>query len=92
MTVSNAPPPSQRSCLTGIAYTRPELREKAVLLATRLGMPLATEKKTYDFLLTCTKKGLELFYTGDPSLTGSFRVDFTAGAAGFRRKARSVLC
>jgi len=72
--------------LVGITFTRPELRDKAEQLAGKLCLPLASADLDHDFILTCSNNGLELRYTKDPSLTGSCRVDFVGGQAGFRRR------
>ena len=80
------PNPPARPPLVGIAFTAPELSTRAHQLAGSLNLPLAAADKDFDFILTCTKNGLELTYTGDSFLTGSCRVDFVTGPVGFRRK------
>lgn len=78
--------PSSRPPSVGITFTCPELRTKANQLSESLNLPLATADKEYDFILTYSENGLELAYTKDSFLTGSYRVDFVTGPVGFRRK------
>lgn len=69
-----------------IACTAPELRVRAAELAARLALPLAAAGEHHALLLRLTHAGLELLKPDDPQLTGTVRVDFTAGAAAFRRQ------
>ena len=78
--------PSVRPPLIGITFTAPEFRTSAEHLSESLSIPLATKAEEYDFILSCTEEGLELTYTRDSLLAGSFRIDFVKGPVGFRRK------
>lgn len=64
----------------------PTLLTQAEALAGRLHLPLAQLGEQYQLLLRVDQAGLELLKPDDPQMTGRVRVDFTAGAAVFRRK------
>ncbi len=69
-----------------VSCAAPELLPKAEELAARLDLPLAKPDARHSLLLRVSHAGLELLKPGDPHMTGSVRVDFTAGAVDFRRR------
>ncbi|WP_417910420.1 class I SAM-dependent methyltransferase [Candidatus Electronema sp. PJ] len=74
--------------LSNLAVTcaDPALLAQAEELALRLQLPLAQPGEQHQLLLRCSSRGLELLKLDDPNMTGSVRVDFTSGAAVFRRQ------
>ncbi|MCW5199484.1 class I SAM-dependent methyltransferase [Desulfobulbus sp. F1] len=71
---------------TAVVYADSALAKRAETLAFQLKLPLAQPGQLHELLLRCTPEGLELLKPDDPHLSGPVRVDFTAGAAAFRRK------
>ncbi|CAK8715619.1 MAG: 16S rRNA (guanine1516-N2)-methyltransferase [Candidatus Electronema aureum] len=71
---------------TAVVYTDSAIAKQAETLAFQLKLPLAQPGQLHELLLRCTPDGLELLKPDDPHLSGPVRVDFTAGAAAFRRK------
>jgi 16S rRNA (guanine1516-N2)-methyltransferase len=70
-----------------VACTGPALLAQAEELAARLRLPLAEPGgRQHQLLLRCTGAGLELLKPDDHKMTGTVRVDFTAGAIDFRRQ------
>ncbi len=78
-------PIAQSLLKIGIQFSSPEHKQRAVELGERLGLPMAADVESCDFILRCTELGLELFRPGDQSLTGSVRAEFIDGPSGYRR-------
>ena len=64
----------------------PGKEQQAEQLAAKLGLQLARPGDRYPLILRYSETGLELIKSGDPSLTGPVRVDFTSGSYAFRRR------
>ena len=64
----------------------PGKEQQTEQLAAKLGLQLARPGERYPLILRYCETGLELVKSGDPSLTGPVRVDFTSGSYAFRRR------